>query len=237
MAGRSPESSSFSEPSHGAVNLGLRLGDQAAAALVAALDHLLRQNDWARARMAPFAGRVVRIGIDAPALPGLPGPFMHARLNEAGLLEAVPRGAEVDLEIAVRVLLAPSVDAIFAFLRDGPQALQSHLRIDGEALLAAALGELAQHLRWDVEEDLSRISGDALAHRIGRGLASAHAAVQDMRARVEGALGSQLTVAGGPLVASTELGAMRAAMNALEGRLDRLDAKSANSLAHADRSR
>lgn len=37
--------------------------------------------------------------------------------------------------------------------------------ISGEPALAAALEELSRNLRWDVEEDLSRLVGDVLAHR------------------------------------------------------------------------
>ena len=36
----------------------------------------------------------------------------------------------------------------------------------GDAELAAALQYLAKHLRWEVEEDLSRVVGDVAAHRI-----------------------------------------------------------------------
>ena len=49
-----------------------RLIGGGASVLVAGLAHVLQQNDWARVRLAPFAGRVVRVGVDAPGLPGLP---------------------------------------------------------------------------------------------------------------------------------------------------------------------
>jgi ubiquinone biosynthesis protein UbiJ len=38
--------------------------------------------------------------------------------------------------------------------------------VDGDVMLAASLGELARHLRWDAEEDLSRVLGDVAAHRL-----------------------------------------------------------------------
>ena len=38
--------------------------------------------------------------------------------------------------------------------------------ISGNARLAAEVLELLRYLRWDVEEDLSRVFGDVLAHRI-----------------------------------------------------------------------
>ncbi len=39
------------------------------------------------------------------------------------------------------------------------------VRISGEPELATVLEELARTLRWDAEEDLSRVLGDVLAHR------------------------------------------------------------------------
>ena len=38
--------------------------------------------------------------------------------------------------------------------------------IEGDVQLAAELGWLAENLRWDVEEDLSRLIGDASAHAL-----------------------------------------------------------------------
>ena len=38
-------------------------------------------------------------------------------------------------------------------------------KISGEAGLVATLEELSRTLRWDLEEDLSRVFGDVLAHR------------------------------------------------------------------------
>lgn len=38
------------------------------------------------------------------------------------------------------------------------------IRIAGDVQLAAEINWLADHVRWDVEEDLSRIVGDAAAH-------------------------------------------------------------------------
>ena len=36
----------------------------------------------------------------------------------------------------------------------------------GDTDFAAAINHLARHLRWDVEEDLSRFFGDIAAHRM-----------------------------------------------------------------------
>ena len=40
------------------------------------------------------------------------------------------------------------------------------IKIEGDVQLAAEVNWLADHVRWDVEEDLSRIVGDAPAHAV-----------------------------------------------------------------------
>ena len=52
-----------------------------------------------------------------------------------------------------------------AFVR-GEDALMREIGIEGNADLASAVQYLFRHLRWDVEEDLSRIFGDVIAHRM-----------------------------------------------------------------------
>lgn len=201
-----------------------RLIEGGASLLVAGLAHVLQQNDWARVRLAPFSGRVVRVGVDAPGLPGLPPPQLLARILDGGLVESVPWPEEGEPEASVRMLLRPSIDAAFALLREGPRALTPHVRIDGEASLAEALGEIARQIRWDVEEDLSRVAGDALARRIGTGVESGRAAARDLRARVETSAVGHLAGDGGQLVPRAELAALSVALDALESRVARLDA-------------
>ncbi|MEY4748993.1 MAG: hypothetical protein RIQ60_1207 [Pseudomonadota bacterium] len=42
------------------------------------------------------------------------------------------------------------------------------MEIQGDAALAAEVGWLAEHLRWDIEDDVARIVGDAPAHQFAR---------------------------------------------------------------------
>lgn len=149
------------------------LGGLPLYAALRALNHLLKQQDWARGRLLPHAGRCVRIGIDASFPLAALAPNLVCRIGEDGLLHELAGGrADVSL------WLKPSIQALFAGLREGPKGLAAHLRVDGDVLLAGVLAELAQHLRWDVEEDLSRVVGDVAAHR-------AVGAAQALRARAE----------------------------------------------------
>ena len=50
------------------------------------------------------------------------------------------------------------------------------MRIEGDVQLAAEVNWLVDNVRWDLEEDLSRLMGDAPAHALaqaGRGMAQA----------------------------------------------------------------
>ncbi|EIF80180.1 hypothetical protein BP354A_2629, partial [Burkholderia pseudomallei 354a] len=49
------------------------------------------------------------------------------------------------------------------------------VKIDGDAEFATQIAKLAEHLRWEPEEDLSSVVGDAAAHRIATVVRSAGA--------------------------------------------------------------
>ncbi|MCM5571857.1 hypothetical protein M6I34_15160 [Burkholderiaceae bacterium FT117] len=209
-------------PSGGSAGLPGRLARQGAAALVAALDHLLEQNEWARARLAMHAGRRVLIGVDLPALPGLPEPRILAAIADGGRLQ--PASGEGS-EPAVTMMLRPSVDAAFDFARGGPRELSRHLRIEGDVMLAAALGELAQHLRWDAAEDLSRVTGDVAAQRIVGAAEGAFGALRDAGDRLQSNLLRYLSVESGQLVDRSALDAFASQLDGLERRLQALSSR------------
>lgn len=79
-------------------------------------------------------------------------------VTKAGLFDLANAGDEAQLT--------------FAVLEDSPLALaqtllagdKPALRIEGDVQLAADVNWLAEHVRWDVEEDLARVIGDAPAH-------------------------------------------------------------------------
>ena len=126
-----------------------------------ALNHLLDAEPWARARLAPFAGGTVEVR--SPPFPPLRFVILPGGKLEAG-------GADP----ALTVTLKP--EALFSLAR-GPEHFARALEVTGDPGLASEVLALAQHLRWDVEEDLSRIFGDVAAHRLaeaGRAFAGWH---------------------------------------------------------------
>lgn len=118
---------------------------------IAFVNHLLDAEPWARERLAPFAGKRVRV--KAPPLPDL----AFAVITE-GRLETAAEG-EPDLTVTLSPADLPR-------LMQGDDTVLRSIGFTGDAELAAALQYLAKHLRWEFEEDLSRVVGDVAAHRI-----------------------------------------------------------------------
>ncbi|HWS75593.1 MAG TPA: SCP2 sterol-binding domain-containing protein [Quisquiliibacterium sp.] len=204
------------------------LGDLAAQAreralrlVFGALEHLLRQQAWARDRLKAHPRKSIRIALDAAPVAGAAAPELLATIDEQGLLRAAQAGTRPDATL----LLRPSAGALASLLREGPQGLSAHLRVEGDVMLAATLGELAQHLRWDAEEDLSRVLGDVAAHRLVGLAGEGFARFRDLARRVESAAAQFLGAPQGPLAAGLQLGALRAEAARLDQQVQALEAR------------
>ena len=118
----------------------------------ASVNHLLRANSWARERLKPFAGKTARF--DCP-------PFNLAlTVLENGEVAAADTGATAP-DVTVR--LTPGL-MLRVMTRD--ETAYTAIGIDGDTGFAAAIRHITNNLRWDAEEDLSRIFGDIVAHRM-----------------------------------------------------------------------
>lgn len=196
-----------------------RLNGAPLQAVLAAVNHVLAQQPWAGERIAAFAGRSIRLACerDVAAAPLLPD--LHTRIGEDGLLHATVDEAPV----AVTLWLRPSVAALFDGLTGGARALAGHSRVEGEGGLAAALGEIAHGLRYDAEEDLSRVTGDLVAHRLFSDARTLGERLTRLRDDSASALGQYLTTDAAQLVESRELAVFAQELSALAERIDRLD--------------
>jgi ubiquinone biosynthesis protein UbiJ len=117
---------------------------------VAVLNRMLGREAWAREKLAPFAGRVVRFEA---------APFsMQWAVTDAGTLAAADDDAPaVTIGLALAALPFAVLD---------PQAATKDVRLQGDAEFAQALSFVLQNLRPEPEEELSRFVGDAAATRI-----------------------------------------------------------------------
>jgi ubiquinone biosynthesis protein UbiJ len=82
---------------------------------------------------------------------------------------------------------------------------------------------LARHLRWDFEEDLSRLLGDVTAHRVAGALRDFAAWHADAARRLAAALADYATDERQLLVRRDELAMLAADLAHLRDALERLD--------------
>jgi len=137
------------------------LVDEMQHRLVLLLNHVLMQEPEAQARLVRQQGRVVRLQWRDFS--------MQLAATPAGLCELAPAATP---ELLLTVTDTSPLDMARSALRgDRPG-----VRIEGDVQFAAEVNWLVDHVRWDAEEDLSRLIGDAPAHtlaNLGRGAAQA----------------------------------------------------------------
>jgi ubiquinone biosynthesis accessory factor UbiJ len=132
------------------------LVDELQRRLVLLLNHVLMQEPEAQSRLTRQAGKSVHAQWRDFS--------MRVAATRAGLLELVPdTGAAADLTLSI-TQESPFELAQAAFKGEKPP-----VHIAGDVQFAAEINWLVEHVRWDVEEDLARLVGDAPAHAIGQG--------------------------------------------------------------------
>ena len=118
------------------------------------INHVLRQNSWALERLRAHAGQSVRVEHF---------PFVtHVVITPGGEVDTAPANTTSDVTIRITPGLG------LRLMAQDPSAWND-IPVQGDAALAASLQHVARNLRWDVEEDLSRVVGDIAAHRMVEG--------------------------------------------------------------------
>jgi ubiquinone biosynthesis protein UbiJ len=123
-----------------------------AQSVAAAVNHLLAREPWAREELLRYRGRTARLAAQPLVL--------ALTVGDDGLVAPAQPQATAD------VVLSMLPDAAKAWFGKGAAAAMRHVRIEGDAEFAAAIGKLVERLRWEPEEDLARLVGDAPAFRI-----------------------------------------------------------------------
>jgi len=116
----------------------------------AAFNHVLAQNTWAQAKLAPFAGKLFQLRL----LPAV----LNFSLDASGLVRQATGGTP-------DATLVATPTGFLRYLTVEPRD-PNLIAIEGDAEFGAALREILSQLTWEAEEDLSRLFGDVLAHRI-----------------------------------------------------------------------
>ena len=116
------------------------------------LNHLLRGESWSSKLLQPYAGKTVRFCI-------LPFLDIDLTVHTSGELLAAMNCATIDTTITLNLGLLPRL------LAHDEEAYRK-INISGDSAFADELLSISKNLHWDMEQDLSGIMGDILAHRV-----------------------------------------------------------------------
>jgi ubiquinone biosynthesis protein UbiJ len=125
----------------------------AATAACRGINHVLMAEPWAMAELARHAGKVILLK--------LPVGNLYFELTPKGSLASLADFDTPSLELDVSAEVMSALTGGSGGLRE--QAMKS-VKITGDADLAQLLGRLAGQIRWEYEEDLARLIGDAPAN-------------------------------------------------------------------------
>ncbi|MGV0986450.1 MAG: hypothetical protein ACOYB2_18020 [Limnohabitans sp.] len=145
--------------------------DESVNRLVLFLNHVIQSEPEAMARLARQKGQRIELVWDRIQLQLTPTP--------AGLLE---RGRFEGFDLRLTVTEESPVSLASALAKgDKPK-----VRIEGDVQLAAEINWLIDHVRWDAEEDLARLVGDAMAHTLAQAARKAMEALRGFVAKRPG---------------------------------------------------
>jgi ubiquinone biosynthesis accessory factor UbiJ len=114
------------------------------------LQHITNQNNWSRMHLMPFAGKVLQFNI-------VPIKTKLIILEDGSL------GIPPDHAIADTIIHIPPSLAIRLIAKDESAKLQ--IKIDGDSHLATQIAKVLQYIKWDIEDDLSKLIGDIPANK------------------------------------------------------------------------
>ena len=127
--------------------------DETLNRLVLFLNHVLMSEPEATQRLARQKGQRIELVWQKMQL--------QLQATPAGLFE---RGQFESFDLRLTVTEASPLDLLSALARgDKPR-----VRIEGDVRLAAEVNWLIDNVRWDAEEDLARLIGDAPAHTLAQ---------------------------------------------------------------------
>jgi ubiquinone biosynthesis protein UbiJ len=131
--------------------------------LILVLNHVISSEESAMSRLRPHAGRYLRLECHGPA--GFPAwPAVLVEITPAGLFDTagLSETASPDLHIVI------DASNPLALALGGLKGERPRMAVSGDATLAGDIHWLIENLRWDIEDDLSRLIGPMGAHQVLR---------------------------------------------------------------------
>lgn len=184
-------------------------------ALPAAINHMLAAEPWARAQLAPHANKTLHVIVQ---------PFtIKLAVAPDGTVARATGTTPADTVVTL------PYSAVARMVAGGSDAVMRDMRLEGDAEFAQAVSLLAKNLRWDVEEDLSKVVGDGASHRIVSAGRKASGEIKRTNERIAAGLSEYLLEEDPQLVRPRAVEALadgirtlRDDLARLEKRLDRL---------------
>jgi len=122
--------------------------------IVLLLNHVLQQEPEATRRLFQLSGKVVMFHWRQF--------HFKLRVTPAGLLDLAEPDVQADLSLSV------TEESARVLVQSALSGQRPAVRIEGDVELAAAVNWVVEHARWDLEEDLARVIGDAPAHALSQ---------------------------------------------------------------------
>ncbi|WP_394779588.1 SCP2 domain-containing protein, partial [Undibacterium sp.] len=117
-------------------------------AITSVINHLLAPEAWARDKLRAHAGKIARIDVELFAI--------RLKVSADGMVEAAAEEETPNVTISIKPgdlpLIAQNRERAF-----------SYVKVDGDADFANTISQLSESLRWEAEEDLSKLFGDVAA--------------------------------------------------------------------------
>ena len=121
------------------------------------LQHLTNQNAWSRPHLQLYAGKVVCFDFvltKANLLILEDGSLALAGTNYNNKSASPEATIHLPPSLALRIM-------------SGDESAKMLIKIEGDTHFATELSKVLQNMRWDIEDDLSKIVGDIGAFKIG----------------------------------------------------------------------
>ena len=154
--------------------------------VVLLVNHVVSAEPVAAQRLQAHAGRSVLLSFEGwPALLPPLGPIA-LRITPAGLLERLEGEPDLAADLRIAVDAANPARALARLV----MGERPTVTVSGDAAFASDVDWLIENLRWDVQDDLARIVGDAPAREIGRLGAAVAGAVREAAKAISGFAGA-----------------------------------------------
>src|SRR5512139_4098196 len=184
VAGRAAYNSPMPTPFDAAFGprLSAALGSAAMERITLLLNHVIAAEPVATERLRPHSGRSLQlVWTGWPSL--LPAPPLVAfTVTPAGLLEWCGEQAPAQPDLRVNLDASNPLKLAGQWLTgERPQVV-----IEGDSALATDVSWLIDNLRWDIEDDVARVIGQAPAHELARAASAVGAGLREAVRTVQG---------------------------------------------------